>query len=494
MLILPFLNFKFGTLDKLTSENTKNTVLESLSNGDICFATYGPPSAAVETTSNAEGSETQEQAFTPEAGALYIKMDGELLPVSLPPGPIGIPLVGQGDGIPIYTSTLSPIGIGGVPINDPTTKTDENTESIPYSITAYENSLFKKDIVFESKIRNIDDSFSLTSSNYYGTEILAPQGLIFSTSINDSIDSYSNIGDRYFDIYFSDWSNGEGQEMWWSSDLDRFISGELHNYTTGSETRYWVDQESLQYYTTYYYEEKEEVKEYSSSISIGKNNSMNTNAGSTTITAGLAKIAINNTTSRLDPLPANSILIKTGTKDCLIKLESPAIDISSPSISLLSKNSIFIKGETTQDPSTKLIDISSSSITLAESVQIIKDTSIESSWWDGRDCAMICLENNKNGYYPLLSMMTKNGNWQMGTCPKEDDDRQDKLIFTYVTDTNYSNQNNTTLKHIKFSKEGMIESEALQSNNYGTKSPEDTNGGNKINNLINGTLYFRILE
>jgi len=211
MLILPSLSFKFGTLDKLTSKDTKDTVLQSLSNGDICFAKYGP-SVPVETTSNTEGNETQEKKFTPEAGALYVKMDNKLLPVSLPPGPIGIPLVGVGDtSSPIYTSTLSHIGIGGDPINDPTTKTNENTKGSPYSITAYENSLFKKDIVFESKIRGSNNLFSLMEEATYGAEVAIPQGIVFNTTPDSPItQSTVTMCDNVFDIWYWDESNGEG--------------------------------------------------------------------------------------------------------------------------------------------------------------------------------------------------------------------------------------------------------------------------------------------
>lgn len=461
----PSLSFKFGTLDNLTSKDTKDTVLQSLSNGDICFAQYGP-SVPVETTSNAEGNETQEQKFTPEAGALYVKMDNKLLPVSLPPGPIGIPLVGVGDtSSPIYTSTLSHIGIGGDPINDPDTKTDENTEGSPYSITAYENSLFKKDIVFESKIRGSNNLFSLIADESQGAaEVTIPQGMIFDTTPESSSTiSTVSIYDGSIDVWYWDESNGEGQEMWWFSNINTFIYGKIDNYKTNSATTYIVDDSNFSYTTTFYNAKSE--YQYSSSLNIGKNVLLNTDMGSAIIAGGNAKIEINNTVRNPDKLSVpNSILIKTGiSEDCFIKLQSSKITTTS------------------------------SFITLTEPMcQIIKESSIESSWWNGREGAMIHLENDKIGYYPFLSMITQNGNWQIGTYPLEYN-YQDKLIFTYVTDDAYENctEDEDAFKHIKFSEEGMIESEALQSNNYGTESPDD---GNKIINLIDGTLYFRILE
>jgi hypothetical protein len=88
----PFLNFKFGTFNKLIGESkSSEDVLKNLSNGDVCFATYGPTNIIEPaSTDNPEGSLVQ----NPVAGSLYIKMNNKLLPVFAPPGELGVPLVG----------------------------------------------------------------------------------------------------------------------------------------------------------------------------------------------------------------------------------------------------------------------------------------------------------------------------------------------------------------------------------------------------------------
>lgn len=101
----PFLNFKFGTFNKLIGElKSSEDVLKNLSNGDVCFATYGPTNIIEPpSTDNPEGSLEQNSV----AGSLYIKMNNKLLPVFAPPGELGVPLVGQGlEAKPDYSLNL----------------------------------------------------------------------------------------------------------------------------------------------------------------------------------------------------------------------------------------------------------------------------------------------------------------------------------------------------------------------------------------------------
>lgn len=127
--------------------------------------------------------------------------------------------------------------------------------------------------------------------------------------------------------------------------------------------------------------------------------------------------------------------------------------------------------------------------------QILKTSTAKSSWWNGRDNAMIRLDNIQGGYYPIVSGQAKAGSWQMGTCPAEQS-HSNKLIFTYVTNEGYANQSNIfnnkeVYTHIKFSEEGVVESTALQSRYYGTGNAEDAD---LISNLLPGTIYFKIIE
>ena len=152
------------------------------------------------------------------------------------------------------------------------------------------------------------------------------------------------------------------------------------------------------------------------------------------------------------------------------------------------------------------IQISSPSVNISSnSGQILQTDPLRSGWWNGRDNAMIRLnqidnlvESNKtNGYFPALSMKTQNGNWVIGTVPGEKS-HCDKLIFTYTKDSGYTAlKNGTTTNqegvylHVKFSEEGVIESTALQSRYYGTGDAEDAD---LVSNPLPGTVYFKIIE
>lgn len=151
------------------------------------------------------------------------------------------------------------------------------------------------------------------------------------------------------------------------------------------------------------------------------------------------------------------------------------------------------------------IQISSPSVNISSnSGQILQTDSKRSGWWDGRDNAMIRLNQitnlestTDNGYFPALSMKTQNGNWVIGTVPGESS-HCDKLIFTYTKDSGYTAlKNGTTTNqegvylHVKISEEGVIESTALQSRYYGTG---DAEYADLVSNPLPGTIYFKIIE
>lgn len=74
-----------------------------------------------------------------------------------------------------------------------------------------------------------------------------------------------------------------------------------------------------------------------------------------------------------------------------------------------------------------------------------------SSWWDGRDKALIKASRAvSNAYYPLLSIKTVAGSWELGNHTA------DSLLFTYMTDTNYSSKTNSYGTQISFSSSGVI--------------------------------------
>lgn len=74
-----------------------------------------------------------------------------------------------------------------------------------------------------------------------------------------------------------------------------------------------------------------------------------------------------------------------------------------------------------------------------------------SSWWDGRDKALIKASRAvSNAYYPLLSIKTVEGSWELGSHTA------DSLLFTYMTDTNYSSKTNSPGTQVSFSPTGVI--------------------------------------
>jgi len=65
-------------------------------------------------------------------------------------------------------------------------------------------------------------------------------------------------------------------------------------------------------------------------------------------------------------------------------------------------------------------------------------------WHKGRD-AVVAKTTTINNYSPTISVKTTNGSWEIGSYNNAS--YTDKLIFSYVTDTNY---NNNTNAHVDF--------------------------------------------
>lgn len=83
----------------------------------------------------------------------------------------------------------------------------------------------------------------------------------------------------------------------------------------------------------------------------------------------------------------------------------------------------------------------------------IRKNGVSSSWIKGRDNAMI-RTSSLNGYSVIASIKTTNGTWEIGAYDQSS--YFDDLIFSYCTDTNYSDNNNTSTAQIKFYEDGTI--------------------------------------
>lgn len=67
---------------------------------------------------------------------------------------------------------------------------------------------------------------------------------------------------------------------------------------------------------------------------------------------------------------------------------------------------------------------------------------ISSGWVNGRDNVLL-RQTSINGYSPCISIKTLNGSWEIGAY--NNTSYQNSLIFSYVTDTNYNSNNNTSV-------------------------------------------------
>ena len=71
------------------------------------------------------------------------------------------------------------------------------------------------------------------------------------------------------------------------------------------------------------------------------------------------------------------------------------------------------------------------------------DGSINGMWYEGRDNALLRQNGgNSTGWAPVLSVKTYSGSWELGAI-SDSNDTKNKLILSYVTDSNYNNHINT---------------------------------------------------
>ena len=74
-----------------------------------------------------------------------------------------------------------------------------------------------------------------------------------------------------------------------------------------------------------------------------------------------------------------------------------------------------------------------------------------SSWYNGRDNALFRVTKVvNNAYYPLFSIKTPSGSWEVGNHIDE------SLLFTHISDANYSAGTNVFTSQIKFNSNGSV--------------------------------------
>lgn len=81
--------------------------------------------------------------------------------------------------------------------------------------------------------------------------------------------------------------------------------------------------------------------------------------------------------------------------------------------------------------------------TMNETAQIQRKGGTSSSWYNGRDNALIKY-NSYTGYNPLLSMKTTAGSWELGAYS------DNKLHLSYITDANYTAKTNAQTRDFVF--------------------------------------------
>lgn len=107
-------------------------------------------------------------------------------------------------------------------------------------------------------------------------------------------------------------------------------------------------------------------------------------------------------------------------------------------------------------------------ITLNNSNVNITRAGISQSWYQGRNSAMI-KTTSYTGYDAILSMKTTAGDWALGVY------NDNKLYFTYILDSNYNANTNTTTAQIRFDPDGTIAAPKFSGSGAGLTSLNASN-------------------
>ena len=103
------------------------------------------------------------------------------------------------------------------------------------------------------------------------------------------------------------------------------------------------------------------------------------------------------------------------------------------------------------------------SVTAPLFVGKLQTAGVRTAWHKGRDNALV-RTTAVNGYSPLASAKTTNGSWEIGTLHDANSTSYtDDLIFSYVTDADYANNNRTTCQ-IKFLENSTVVASTFQGN------------------------------
>lgn len=87
-------------------------------------------------------------------------------------------------------------------------------------------------------------------------------------------------------------------------------------------------------------------------------------------------------------------------------------------------------------------------ITLGNGSYQLKRVAYASSWYNGRDRAIV-RQTSASDYSAVISSKTTNGSWEIGN-------RSNNLYFTYITDTNYNSATNVWGAQLYFSSSGSM--------------------------------------
>lgn len=88
-------------------------------------------------------------------------------------------------------------------------------------------------------------------------------------------------------------------------------------------------------------------------------------------------------------------------------------------------------------------------ITLGNGSYQLKRVGSSSSWYNGRDKAIVRQTSNAGDYCVMMSSKTTSGSWEIGN-------EYDDLCFTHITDSNYNSRNNNYLGQIVFTSDGEV--------------------------------------
>ena len=113
-------------------------------------------------------------------------------------------------------------------------------------------------------------------------------------------------------------------------------------------------------------------------------------------------------------------------------------------------------------------------ITLNSSTVNIVRTGISQSWYQGRNSAMI-KTISYSGYDAILSMKTTAGDWSLGVY------NDNKMYFTYILDSNYNANINTTTAQVRFDPDGNVAAAKFSGSGASLTSLN-------ANNISSGTL------